>query len=338
MVKRVLCLVFCFILLVTPTYASTQSYYKLDQYNTFISACADFFGISVNPLSSLSENYGAGLIFINGTNPVLLMFSGDSVTMSVSSSQVTITSTNRFYKISYSGSSWGSVSRASTSYSAPRGSVVLTDDIPVTDSGGALYYTYSFLQNDFTEQISNLSNQVAQNTSNISTLSSQVSSVSSEVSSASNKLDTVISNQQTINNNVNKVNTSVNNVNNSVNNLTNTLTADPSSTESEFLEAFPDVNIDDPTNSLFENLSNGIYEALTATGSQSISFNFRGTSYSISTDDLDTSSSGLKSFLSLFVNFGLSLWLVKDLRNKINKVKNGKFEALGAEDVSANMV
>ena len=333
------------------------------QWNQFRKACDNFFGVSTSTISASSYDF---LIYdYRSSKDIRIWFfwgdTGVSITTEVGSTDAKITSNDGqtdfdFYK--WNGSKWSlNTGSEVKSFTAKQGYFVLQDSIPVTQAE-CLYYTYSFLNDNLSEitsiqnDVNNLNTEVSTLSTTVNTLQTDVDNINSEIGGVGEKLDTIVDGQQTTNQNLNNINNNQQQTNTKLDSLVsgqittneqleelnNTIKEEPSTTEDDFANAFPEIEVEDMTAELFENLSTGVFEALTDTAPQTISFSFRGVDYTISSDDINPSASGLTSFVGILVNFGLCIWLIKDIRHKIQQIQEGKIESIATEDISSNMV
>lgn len=189
----------------------------------------------------------------------------------------------------------------------------IIDTLPITSNISLKYYSYSLGTKDFTQQITNITNELNSLNSRVTSVENDVNDINSGIGGISGQLDTVISNQDKLYQDTNK-------------------TAD------DFSSAFPTVEIEDVTQASFESIANGISTAFTSTTPVTVSFSFRGNQYNISSDQIGVKNSTLLNFLTIVCTFGISYWLILDLRREIQKIQEGKIEKIANEDISANML
>lgn len=301
------------LLLIIPCFSLANTYLTtndinsmIDCYNQLFSAELPNFDKSVNyskliiSYAKFGSSYKQCLAFTDNSN---VSFSGSGLAGDVN-----------FYV--YTLSSSGVWSTKSTSYSGlfpqfPQ--ILITDNLPVIDTTVNVYYTYNLASGDVSKRITQVEQDVSSLTTRLTTVEETVTNLSSESASISEKMDTVIDNQ-------------------------NKLYEEPSSTSDDFSSAFPSVDVPDQTEDTFNSIVNSVFDVFTQSGNQTITLNFRNSTYYVNSDDFDLSSTGLSSFLSVLSSFGISLLLAKDLRKEINKIKEGNIEQIANEDISANIV
>lgn len=123
-----------------------------------------------------------------------------------------------------------------------------------------------------------------------------------------------------------------------VDNIKDFLGQDVDITEDEFSENFPTVDVDDPSDDFFSWIFEQIENIFTSTSAQILQFELFGTTYSYSSNDVYVPNNALKTFIGLSSDFSICMWIIKDVRKVINKIKEGNIEALSDEDITANMV
>lgn len=117
------------------------------------------------------------------------------------------------------------------------------------------------------------------------------------------------------------------------------ITEEPTTSEDEFSQSFPTVEIEDPSEDFFTWIFENIEDIFLSTEEQVFEFNlYTDTVYTISTEQIKVTDSELKTLVGLSIDFGICYWILKDVRKTINKVKEGNIEALADEDITANMV
>ena len=125
---------------------------------------------------------------------------------------------------------------------------------------------------------------------------------------------------------------------NTVENIADYLNQNPTVTEQQFNDNFPTVEVDDPSEDFFSWIFDQIENIFTSTTAQTLQFELFGTTYSYSSNDVYVPNNTLKTFIGLYCDFSICMWIIKDVRKVINKIKEGNIEALSDEDITANMV
>lgn len=123
-----------------------------------------------------------------------------------------------------------------------------------------------------------------------------------------------------------------------VDNIKDFLGQDATVTDEQFSDNFPTVEVDDPSEDFFSWIFDQIENIFTSTTAQTLQFELFGTTYSYSSNDVYVPNNTLKTFIGLYCDFSICMWIIKDVRKVINKIKEGNIEALSDEDITANMV
>ena len=137
-----------------------------------------------------------------------------------------------------------------------------------------------------------------------------------------------------------------NNLQNSVDNLnqtqqeTNDFLKDDTVDDSNF--ELPTVEVSDPTANFFDTLFTGLYGAFTSTGNKTISFKVINTDITINSSDfkflIADEFTLLRYLLSTTWVVGIGMFILKDIRSMIEKIKNGDIEGIAKGDIKADMV
>lgn len=110
-------------------------------------------------------------------------------------------------------------------------------------------------------------------------------------------------------------------------------------TENEFKNNFPEVEIDDPSEDFFSWVFDNIENIFVSTSEQEFSFSlYTNTTYTINSSMVYVPNGVVKTLIGLFCDFGICYWIIRDVRKVINKIKEGSIEAIADEDITANMV
>lgn len=105
----------------------------------------------------------------------------------------------------------------------------------------------------------------------------------------------------------------------------------------------PEISVNDFTLSFFSTLVGSITDAfLDTTYDESISFDVRGTTYTIHSTEFDilgkVGLGVLKNFTALFWVFGIGYWIFCDARKRIMRLKEFNWTAMFADDISVDML
>lgn len=125
---------------------------------------------------------------------------------------------------------------------------------------------------------------------------------------------------------------------NTVEGIADFLSQSSTVTEQQFNNNFPTVEVDDPSEDFFSWIFDQIENIFTSTSAQTLQFDLFGTTYSYSSNDVYVPNNTLKTMIGLSCDFSICMWIIKDVRKVINKIKEGNIEALSDEDITANMV
>lgn len=105
----------------------------------------------------------------------------------------------------------------------------------------------------------------------------------------------------------------------------------------------PEINVNDFTAGFFTTLVGSITNAfIDTTYDESITFEVRGKSYTINSQQFDILSSVglgvLKNFTALFWVFGVGYWIFCDARMRISRLREFNWQSMFADDISVNML
>lgn len=198
--------------------------------------------------------------------------------------------------------------------------LLISSNTVVTSNESNVFYIYDLLNGAVVKRVNQIETDLETLETKVNTIETRVDDLVLENASISEKMDVLIDNTGQIVDNTDK------------------LYDEPTVDSNNFADAFPQIEIDDQTASTFDATVENVFSAITSSGSQTIDFTVNGHTYTVNSDDLDISSSGLAPFLTALSSFGVSLFLAKDLRKEINKIKEGKFEKVASEDISADIV
>lgn len=99
-----------------------------------------------------------------------------------------------------------------------------------------------------------------------------------------------------------------------------------------------DMNITDPTADFFTWFFNQLKDCFTVNTAQTLTFTILNNQFSINSDNYILDIPLLNNVLGLGSGIFILYGIFKDIRKEIEKVKEGKFEEVGKEDISANML
>lgn len=124
-----------------------------------------------------------------------------------------------------------------------------------------------------------------------------------------------------------------------VDNIKDYLGQPANTTEDEFKDNFPTVEVDDPSEDFFSWIFNQIENVFLSTSPEVFEFSlYTGNVYRINSNDIKVPDGIIKTLIGLSCDFSICYWIMKDVRKVINKIKEGNIEALADEDITANMV
>lgn len=136
-----------------------------------------------------------------------------------------------------------------------------------------------------------------------------------------------------------QTNQNLNEIKEAINQTNEFIIQEPTTSDDEFLNSFPTVEIDDPSEDFFTWIFENIENIFLSTEEQEFQFSlYTDAVYTVSSNQITVPDSTIKTLVGLSVNFGICYWILKDVRKTINKVKEGNIEALSDEDITANMV
>ena len=98
------------------------------------------------------------------------------------------------------------------------------------------------------------------------------------------------------------------------------------------------IEITDPTEDFFSWFFNQIKDCFTVTGNQTLTFEILENEITINSDDYIIDIPILSTILGTGSGIFILYGILQDIRKEIEKIKEGKFEELGKEDISANML
>lgn len=104
----------------------------------------------------------------------------------------------------------------------------------------------------------------------------------------------------------------------------------------------PSIEIEDPTANFFDTLFVGLYNAFTSTENKTISFKIFNTEININSSDFNFLNleefNLLRFLLEIFWVVGIGMFILKDIRRMIEKLKNGDIDNIANNDIKADMV
>lgn len=123
-------------------------------------------------------------------------------------------------------------------------------------------------------------------------------------------------------------------------NDTNDFLKDNTVDDSQF--NLPTVDVNDPTANFFDTIFMGLYNAVTNNEEKTISLEILGNNINISSADFNYLNGNewnvLRIILSSMWVFGIGIYILKDIRKMIDKIKDGNVENMATDDIKANMV
>ncbi len=136
-----------------------------------------------------------------------------------------------------------------------------------------------------------------------------------------------------------ELNSSINDLNNTQQD-TNNFLKDDSINDSDF--QLPTVEVEDPSSNFFDTIFMGVYNSVTVKDDVLISFDVMNTHVNVSSADFnfltDSRFSILRSLLSMFWIFGIGIFILRDIRKILDKIKSGNVDTAITNDVKADMV
>lgn len=121
---------------------------------------------------------------------------------------------------------------------------------------------------------------------------------------------------------------------------TNDFLKDESVDDSDF--ELPTVEVDDPSANFFDTIFTGVYDAVTIEEDVTIGIDVMNTHVKISSADfnflVDERFSLIRTILSYSWIFGIGMFILRDIRKILDKIKNGDVDTAVTDDVKADMV
>lgn len=146
---------------------------------------------------------------------------------------------------------------------------------------------------------------------------------------------------------------SINNQTQAINNQTNAIEGTTQAVEetNDFLKDttvddsqfdMPTVQVNDPTANFFDTMFTGIYNAVTTNEDKTINISLLGNNITVNSADFDflqgNSWSLIRIILSAMWTIGIGLYILKDIRKMIDKIKDGNIENVTNNDIKADIV
>lgn len=147
-------------------------------------------------------------------------------------------------------------------------------------------------------------------------------------------------------NSINNTTTAINNQTNAINGTTqaveetNDFLKDTTVDDTQF--DMPTVEVNDPTANFFDTMFTGIYNAVTTDEDKTINIPLLGNNITVNSADFDflqgSSWSLIRIILSAMWTIGIGLYILKDIRKMIDKIKDGNIENVANDDIKADIV
>ena len=104
----------------------------------------------------------------------------------------------------------------------------------------------------------------------------------------------------------------------------------------------PTVEVSDPTANFFDTMFTGIYNAVTTDADKTINVELLGNSFTINSADFNFLQGSAWSLIRIILNamwvIGIGLYILKDIRKMIDKIKDGNIENVTNDDIKADIV
>ncbi len=150
----------------------------------------------------------------------------------------------------------------------------------------------------------------------------------------------LIDNQKETNNKLDETNEKLEETNNNIKDTNDFLKNDNVPEDNEF--NLPSVEVDDPTANFFDTMFMGLYNAINVEGNQQISFKIFSKDIVINSDDFNFLVGNEWGILRIILTsswvFGIGIFILKDIRKMIDKIKSGNIESVASDDIKADMV
>lgn len=104
----------------------------------------------------------------------------------------------------------------------------------------------------------------------------------------------------------------------------------------------PTVEVNDPTANFFDTMFTGIYNSVTTDEDKTIILPILGSNISVNSADFNVLQASewslLRVILSAMWTIGIGLYILKDIRKMIEKIKDGNIENVTNDDIKADIV
>ena len=322
--------------------------------NTFVAGYNGYFGLSLTTSGAYpTSGYNGVVMWKDGSSYYIALVTGDT-TVSVEDTDISFTDSTLIYKVTTTG-----ITKDGSRTGETGNNVMVSDGIILTSVTNAMVLRYNITSGTISKEVQALETTVNTLNTKVNALDSEVSALSSDISTAtgeiSEQLDTVISNQSTINNNINKTNTSITNMNTNLGGKIDTTNqelgelntqfedfanADTSSTDSSSSSILTEneFDIEDPTADTLTNTFQGIANIMTTVDNSPVSVDFMGEQVELRPDYFKIPDGPIKSLFVAYFCYWVGKSIILDIRKTINKFKEGNFEQVGSEDITADMV
>lgn len=152
---------------------------------------------------------------------------------------------------------------------------------------------------------------------------------------------------------INNTTASINNQTQAINNQTNAIEGTTQAVEetNSFLKDntvdnsqfdMPTVEVNDPTANFFDTMFTGIYNAVTTDEEKTINVDLIGNTFSVNSADFNFLQASNWSLIRIILNamwvIGIGLYILKDIRKMIEKIKDGNIENVTNDDIKADIV
>ncbi len=150
----------------------------------------------------------------------------------------------------------------------------------------------------------------------------------------------LINNQKETNEKLDENNKKLEETNNNIKDTNDFLKNDNVPDDNEF--NLPSVDIDDPTANFFDTMFICLYNAVNVEGNQQISFKIFSKDIVINSDDFNFLVGNEWGILRIILTsswvFGIGIFILKDIRKMIDKIKSGNIDSVATDDIKADMV
>lgn len=150
----------------------------------------------------------------------------------------------------------------------------------------------------------------------------------------------LIDNQKETNEKLDENNKKLEETNNNIKDTNDFLKNDNVPDDNEF--NLPSVEVNDPTANFFDTMFMGLYNAINVEGNQQISFKIFSKDIVINSDDFNFLVGNEWAILRIILTsswvFGIGIFILKDIRKMIDKIKSGNIESVASDDIKADMV